>query len=159
MDNESKLHYKIALGEPGDGRYLRGWHGAEYTNRSFRWTLSDSRIVLPVLSGITYSISIDAHVPEKALIPDAGLFVGGRKIAPLDRNAPMKVILPKTEGTNLVLEIRCNQWCPQKEVTGSQDSRLLGIQVFSINMRGDAAGENIFSANTGLWLNEISKNK
>ncbi len=144
-------HYRVTVGGPGDGRYLQGWHGREGGARPFRWSMPGSRLALPALPGQPYSVSIEAHMPPAALSPEAGLYQDGRRVAALVAGKPIEAVLAPVEGDRLRLEFRAAGWVPQAAITGSNDPRTLGAQVFSVTLRAASAGTNCFDANTGRW--------
>lgn len=149
---EARAHYRINVGATGDGRYLQGWHGPERGDQSFRWSMADSRLLLPVVAGQRYTIRLDVQVPMHALGADAGLYADGRMIAPLSGGPALTANVPAVSGDRVRLELRCAGWIPQKMMPGSQDPRTLGVQVFAVTMQADGASARVFNANTGQWL-------
>lgn len=149
--SETRRHYKINLGSTGDARYLRGWHGAEKSDRPFRWTTSSARINLPVVPGDKYTITMETSVPQLATNANSGLYFDGQKIAVL-QDGQLTASLPASAKNQIQVEIRAEGWEPRKIHTDTQDYRTLGIQAFSITMRSEKAGTNIFDANTGHWI-------
>ena len=73
---EARAHYRIQIGERGDGRYLQGWHGSERTERPFRWSTAASCFLLPVVPGQSYTVTVEANVPEQAVSAEAGALSG-----------------------------------------------------------------------------------
>ncbi len=151
---EALAHYRIQVGGPGDGRYLRGWHGKEGGARPFRWSMPVSWLVLPVNPGERYTLTLEVQAPKAAVSPEAGLYLNGKQLAPLQGGAPITVALPSSTDDRVRVELRSQGWVPQKVIPGSQDPRTLGIQAFTITMRAAGAGTNVFSANTGQWRSE-----
>ncbi|MGA2660404.1 MAG: hypothetical protein ABSH34_23135 [Verrucomicrobiota bacterium] len=147
----ARAGYWLDVGGPGDGPYLEGWHDPEKAGRPFRWSLATSRLLLPVLPGKRYSLSLEQNVPAQALTPEAGLYVAGQRVAPLKREPVLTASLPPASGDTLEAEIRCQGWVPQKAIPGSGDPRVLGVQVFRLTMTAEGAGAGSFNANTGQF--------
>jgi len=145
----ARLAYQLDVGGPADGACLEGFHDPEKTDRPFRWSLDKSRLLLPVVPGKRYSIRLEMSVPASALNAEAGLYVGGKRVAPLKSEAVLAAELPPAEGDTLEAEIRCQGWVPQKTNSGSQDPRVLGVQLFRVAMKAEGAGAGSFNANTG----------
>jgi hypothetical protein len=97
-------------------------------------------------------VTITLRVPPQAESPEAGLYLDGQRIAPLDRATSTLIAeLPPTSASQQVLELRCRGWIPRDMVPDSRDDRTLGVEAMAITMRADAAGERIFDANRGSW--------
>jgi hypothetical protein len=150
--DEARSHYRLEVGKAGDGRYVQGWHGPERLGRPFRWTQSDSSLVLPVVPGKSYSITLEINAHPHAVTPDAGLFIDGKQLAPLKDGTPLTAIVPPCSTDRVRLELRCKGWVPQQLIADSNDPRTLGIQVFAVTMRAEEAGTRVFNANNGEWL-------
>jgi len=146
---ESRAHYRLTVGAPGDGRYLQGCHGAERSNRPFRWTAGNTRLVLPVVPGKACTVSLELRVPKEALAADAGLYLDGRRLAALTEAGPLQVQLPAQTSDRAKLELRCAPWVPRQIIPGSQDARSLGLQLYTITVKADGATAPVFDANTG----------
>ncbi len=148
---QARAHYRLAVGAPGDGRYLQGFHGAENTGRSFRWTSSGNAwLILPVVPGKSAAITIELHAPKEALAEDAGICLEGRRLAPLAAtNRFVSLALPAQPADRVRLELRARGWVPQRVIPGSNDARTLGVQVFGVTVKSDGAGPSLFDANTG----------
>lgn len=146
---EARSHYRIALSEAGSGRYLGGWHGTEV---GARWTMPSATLLLPVLPGKAYTITLRLTVPPQSLAADAGLYHEGKLIAPLTRSDTLTATLPATPKDQIRLELRSQGWVPMKHDPNSKDPRTLGVQVSRVEMRAADAGENVFDANTGEWI-------
>jgi hypothetical protein len=151
---EARAHYRIQVGESGDGRYLQGWHGPEPLGRSFRWSMAESRFLLPVVPGQSYTLTVEANVPEQAVSSQAGLYLDGQRLTLLNSGTPLKATLPPSAEERVRVELRCRGWVPQQTIAGSGDARSLGVQVYSVTMRSAQADGKIFSANTGKWVAE-----
>jgi hypothetical protein len=149
---EALAHYQVRIGGQGDGRYLQGWYSKDGGSEPFRWSASISRLLLPVAPGEPYTITLEVKVPDQAITPEAGLYLEGKRITPLQAGNAITASLPSCPGDNVRLELRAGGWVPQRVIPGSNDARSLGIQVFRVTMRGTSGGTNIFNANTGTWL-------
>jgi len=149
---EALSHYQISVGKEGDGRYLQGWHPREGGGSPFRWSGPISRLLLPVVPGEPYMITLEVKVPDQAISPQAGLYAGDKRIAPLQAGNLLTGSLPPSTSDKVRLELRTGGWVPQQVVAGSKDPRTLGVQVFKIIVRNAVAGTNVFNANTGTWL-------
>lgn len=149
---EALAHYRVRIG-PGDGRFLRGWHGREVgQERPGRWSMPCSRLVLPVLTNACYTVTLDADVPGAAVSSEAGLYLDGKRLVPLKAGAGLVTAeLPPAAENQVVLELRASGWVPQKLHAGSGDLRTLGIRIFACTLKASDAGPKIFDANTGKW--------
>lgn len=148
--DEARRNYRIAVGQPGDGRYLRGWHGGE---KPMRWSTEESQVNLPVVTNETYALTVKLYVPQAALSDQAGLYRGDERIALLKAGAQtLEVRLPPSSNDRVLLRLRCAGWVPAKQIPGSHDERTLGVQLSEIEMRAEGAGPRVFLANTGAWL-------
>lgn len=152
---EALLIYRVRVGASGDGRYLSGWHGQEGGERTSRWSMPVSRLALPVVPGEPYTITLEAQVPSVAISADAGLYSGGKRIAPLKAGEPITAEIPPSPDKELALELRTNGWVPEKLNAASRDPRTLGVRVFVITMRAANAGARLFDANSGEWAGAI----
>lgn len=160
---EAKSHYYIDLGVAGDGYFLSGWHGRERAApdsgaapgsraAGTRWSSAVSRLDLPVLPDKPYRIAIQVSVPRHAASDDAGLYLDGKRIAPIVAGKSVVTArLPAVESGHMVLEVRCRGWVPKKLSPESHDERLLGINVYRVTMRAAQAADRAFHANTGQW--------
>jgi hypothetical protein len=146
------LNYMIEIGKRGDGRYLEGWHDAETGPPPFRWSTSSSHLRLPVAPRERYTLEIQMRVPSEALAPEAGLYLNGQRIVPLEATTNLVAKLPPSREDFVDLELRCHGWIPAQVIKGSGDNRTLGIQLFKITMHGPAPGPKTFNANSGDWL-------
>ena len=149
-----RSHYQIEIGRRGDGRYLEGWHDAEHSGRSARWSRASSQFILPVNAGKGYTLTLEANVPQTALSADAGLYLNGKRIAPLKSSEQLTAIVPPSRGENVEIELRCQGWVPQKTTSGTSDGRTLGVRAFKVTMRAPGAAAKIFDANSGQWLTQ-----
>jgi hypothetical protein len=91
-------------------------------------------------------------VPKQAASPEAGLYLDGKRIAPIvPSQSTIEADLPATASGHVSLEVRCRGWVPKELSPGSKDDRVLGINVYRVAMRAAQAGERVFHANTGRW--------
>lgn len=145
----ARAHYRIAVGVPGDGRHLRGWHGAERGPPPYRWSMARSGLVLPAPAGKACTLELELAVPAHAVGPESGLYLGDARLVPLQAGANLTARLPSATEDRYRLELRCAGWVPKKLNPASQDDRELGVQLRSITLRADDAGPAVFDANTG----------
>jgi hypothetical protein len=149
---EALSHYQITIGRQGDGRYLQGWNASDGGSEPFRWSAPVSRLLLPVTPGELYTLTLNIKVPDQAITPEAGLYLEGKRIAPLTAGKVLTASLPSCPSDRIRLELRVGGWMPQQVIPGSTDPRTLGIQVSRVTMRSASGGTNILNANTGKWL-------
>jgi hypothetical protein len=142
----ARSHYRIAMGEAGSGHYLLGWHGAEV---GARWSMPISSIVLPVIPGKAYTLTLKLMVPPQAITADSGLYLDGKQIAPLVNTDTLTATFTAAAKNQLRVELRSQGWVPMKLDPNSKDPRTLGVQVSSVEMRAADAGEKVFDANKG----------
>jgi hypothetical protein len=149
---EALSHYQVGVGSEGDGRYLQGWNATDGGGEPFRWSAPVSRLLLPVVPGEPYTITLAIKAPDHAITPEAGLYLEGRRIALLEGGKALTASLPSCADDKVRLELRVGGWVPQRVIPGSNDARTLGIQVFRVTMRSASGGTKVFNANTGAWL-------
>lgn len=149
---EARDHYRIQVGTPGDGRYLRGWHGREGQEKPFRWSMGKSRLTLPVNPGKAYTLTLNLTAHPPGVDAEAGLYLEGTRLAPLEAGKPLVAQLTPGPAGELHLELRCKGWVPSELNQASQDPRTLGVQVFSVTMEVAGASPKVFNANQGAWL-------
>ena len=146
---EARAHYRLTVGQNGDGRYLQGFHGAEKSDRPFRWTAGNARLVLPVVPGKATTVIVEFSAPKPALSGDAGLYLDGKRLATVSSGNTVSAALPAAAADRVRLELRAQGWEPQRMVPGSKDPRTLGLQIYSITVKSEGAGPALFDANTG----------
>ena len=146
----AKAHYRITIGSKGDVRYVRKWQQRE---DPIRWSRPPSMLVLPVLPGKQYTISIDLDVPQAARADNAGLYLGEDRIAQLPDadSGTIRAVLPPSDSDTVTLRLKCKAWIPKQIIEGSEDTRWLGLQVRSVTMQAKGAKWKLFDANTGEW--------
>ena len=79
---EALAHYQVRVGKQGDGRYLQGWHGKEGSRDPFRWSEPVSRLLLPVIPGEPYTITLEGKVPDQAHHTGSRALPGGQEDRP-----------------------------------------------------------------------------
>jgi hypothetical protein len=151
---EARAHYQITFGERGDARYVDAWHGPEKSPRPFRWSGAASRLLLPVLPGKSYVLSLELRVPEQALSEEAGLYLQGKKLAALKNESVLQTAVPPSSGDRIELELRCKGWVPQQVQPGSSDPRVLGVQGFHLTMKGEGPPARLFNGNSGAFVSD-----
>ena len=104
---------------------------------------------LPVVPGKAYTVTLKLMAPPQSITAEAGLYLEGKQIAPLTNSDTLTATLPANAKDQLRLELRSQGWVPMKLDANSQDPRTLGVQVSSVEVRADGAGEKTFDANTG----------
>lgn len=151
--SEMLEHYRIRVGA-GDGHYLRNWHGREGAkDKMWRWSAPNSKLQLPVSPGERYTLMLDAEIPPPAVSEESGLYLEGRRLAPLKAGGGIVTIeIPATPQKQIILELRVNGWVPQKINPDSHDPRVLGIQLRTLTMKAAKAGPTVFDASTGEAL-------
>jgi hypothetical protein len=149
--SEERASYRLQIGDTGDGRYLQGWHGPERSDRPFRWSMAQSRLMLPVNPGEPYTMTLQLQVPAAARSDHAGVYLDNRRLCGLT-NGTTSVSIPAGTDPRLMLEVRSAGWVPQRIIPGSHDQRTLGVQLFELSMRAEGSGKKVFNANTGQWI-------
>ena len=107
---EARAHYQIGIGEEGDARYLQGWHPKEGGGKPSRWSTPISRLLLPVIPGEPYTITLEVNVPDQAITPQTGLYAGGKRIAPLQTGNLLTASVAPSPGDMVRLELRAAGW-------------------------------------------------
>jgi hypothetical protein len=151
---EARTHYRLRIGATADAAYLKAWHGRERAGkRPMRWSTAASQLILPVVPGKRYTLTIQVAVPKQAASPEAGLYLDGRRLAPLRAgDATVVVELPPRPADRITLELRCKGWVPKVVEAGSNDSRSLGVIAFLVEMKAGDARERTFDLNRGEWV-------
>lgn len=153
---EARAHYRITVGAVGDGRYLRGFHGPERSDRPFRWSSENAMLILPVLRGKPATVTVDLSVPAQALAEDAGVYLGDQRLAGLLTTNRLVFTLPACGSDKAQVGLRARLWVPQRVVPGSKDQRKLGLQLFRVTVKSDGAGATVFDANTGQFVETVN---
>jgi len=50
------------------------------------------------------------------------------------------------------VELRVKSWLPNECIANNTDTRILGVSARNLTMRAEGAGEKVFDANTGGWV-------
>ena len=150
--HDALSHYQVRIGKQGDTRYVQGWHGQEGGGEPFRWSEPASRLLLPVTPNEPYTITLDGDFPAQAITTEAGLYLDGSKIAPLQAGSHLIAKLPSCQSDRVRIELRVGGWVPQRVVPGSKDPRTLGIRLSKVTMQNASGSTNTFDANKGTWL-------
>jgi len=149
-------HYRIRVGAAGDGRFLRGWHGQERgpspDRPTMRWSTDGAAMILPVVAGRAYTLRLELSVPGGAQSPEAGVYLDGKRLAPIrSTDSTVSIALPPSATDRITLEVRCRLWTPSALLPASKDDRRLGINLYSITMQSANAPPRVYDANTGEW--------
>jgi hypothetical protein len=138
-------HYRVQVGAEGDQRFVRRFHGRErmpstFAHQTMRWSRDRSTLALPVVSGKRYALTLQVMVPESALEPEAGIYLGDQRLAGISKSGEqtLQVVIPPQKRDTVVLTLRCRGWIPRDTLPGSSDQRMLGIALYTITLR--AAG-------------------
>ena len=99
-----------------------------------------------------YTVTLEVNVPKAAISAEGGLYLNGKRLAPLGAGSTLKATLPPSNEERVRLELRSRGWIPQKEIPGSRDPRTLGIQMFNVTMQSEGVEGRMFIANTGQWV-------
>ncbi len=158
-NEESKNHYTLRLGCNGDSRYLRRWFGPEGKEvdsdpqSTWRWATGSSSFTLPINPKKPYRSTLVCAIPAEAVDTESGLYLGEQLLAPLRAGETrIQADIPPASSDGLTLSLRSREWVPAEHRPDSQDPRQLGIQVYSVTLKAEDAGDRLFSANRGEWL-------
>ena len=100
-------------------------------------------------------LTLDVMVPAAAECPEAGLYLGDRRLVGLDsKTETVTVQLPASTNGRQRIEIRCQGWVPKQMIKDSNDDRKLGITVYAVTMRAEDAAPRIFDVNIGEWIDQ-----
>jgi hypothetical protein len=158
---QARLHYRIDAGSPGDSAYLTRFHTRERMaagaddRPTLVWAAPDAGLRLPVAPNRAYGIELHLHIPEVAAVPGAGLYLEEECVIPFPEQGAGGVLrgeIPAADRDEVSLEFRCGTWRPIDEIPGSGDRRTLGLQLDSVTVRAEDAGQALFNANTGAWI-------
>lgn len=142
LAGKDRSNYSISIGSAEDARLVKQWQGPEKASEwggegTKRWSSAKSILTLPVVLGKAYEISMEVLVPEHALQPGAGLYLGSVCVIPFEKPglSVLKGQLPASKADKVVVEVRCRGWVPKDKISGSTDPRVLGVAVRSVQMR------------------------
>jgi hypothetical protein len=114
--------------------------------------MPSSSLVLPVIPGKAYTLTLKLMAPPQSITAEAGLYLDGKQLTPLTNSDTLTATLPASAKDQIRLELRSQGWVPMKLDPNSKDPRMLGVQVSSVEVLADGVGEKIFNANKGEWL-------
>lgn len=150
-DAQTRSHYRLDVGRHGDRPCIRHCFGAEEMpirpDKTMRWSTGKTEFRLPVTPGKAYTITLDLHVPEHALDPNNGLYLGNKQILAFPAQSltgTVTATLPPSDSDEITLTLKTKTWFPQRLQPGSRDWRELGVAIFGLTMKADnATGEPI----------------
>ncbi|MCX7817894.1 MAG: beta-galactosidase [Kiritimatiellae bacterium] len=144
--------WRLDIGSGSDSPWLEGdWHGPERRGEgTCRWTGRRAVVRVPSEPGTPGRGAIELHVPAPALKEGpVEVLVDGRRVAAVNqpglRVVDFEVSAPIARGRLAELELRCSVWRPS-EVSGSSDTRQLGVEVRQVVWRRLAGGGTPASA-------------
>ncbi len=139
-----RAHYRILIGELGDGAYLgSGWYDPEDTRdvppalkslaTTARWTSGNAQLHLPVNSRTPYTIRVWTDVPARASEQELHIQGGASaKLAPGMHEITLPVAPTDTGAVDLA--ITGPTWQPSRSLPASSDSRSLGSRVYAVEV-------------------------
>lgn len=149
----ARAHYRVTVGAPGDGRFLQGWYGRERQGfgpfaRRARWSKDTSLVTVPVVPGQPALVRLELSVPPQAVAPEAGIYLGGKKVAELPKEkGQVEVAVPAGTEDRVTLEVRCKGWSPKTTDPKSKDDRTLGVMLHGVTVKAASATGPAFDAN------------
>ncbi|HOJ32915.1 MAG TPA: glycosyl hydrolase family 28-related protein [Candidatus Hydrogenedentes bacterium] len=154
----SKRNYRVDIGAPGDSTFLRGFYGREGggfwgEDATMRWGGVKPRLRLPVEKGKTYVMKLHLFMPEHAVAPDMGIYLGDIKLADLPSTrgiAEVVATIPPQKSDMVELQLRAKVWRPS-EVEGTGDARALTVALRRVEMTSGRPQSKVYSANDGEW--------
>jgi hypothetical protein len=117
-----------------------------------RWSSDKSEFHLPVVRGKPYTVSLDLNLPQAAVDPSNGLYLGDKRIAELPAKAFIGTVtgkLPASDTDRVTLVLRLKHWSPKDANPDAKDGRKLGAALLSLTMKADGAEGKPTNANTG----------
>ena len=103
---------------------------------------------LPVIPDRAYQMTVDAEIPKAIQDAEVKLVCNGESLGRL-QHGKTTLTIPPQSADRVIIEIQTPTWVPRNVISRSQDDRELGIQVFSVSMKAEGAGDPVFNANTG----------
>ncbi len=155
---QARSHYRLDIGAPDDQAFLHKCHGPEtcryddVPDETMRWSSDKSEFHLPVTRGKSYTVCLDLHLPQAAVDPSNGLYLGEKRIAELPAKAFTGTItakVPASDKDRVTLVLKIKPWSPKDADPSAQDDRKLGAALRSLTMKADGATGTPISANTG----------
>ena len=154
----AKSHYRLDIGAPDDNRYVRKCFApescqyGERSDKTIRWSTSQTEFHLPVLRGKPYTVNLDLNLPQAAVDPANGLYLGDQRVMELPAKAYLGTVtgrLPACDKDHVILTLKVKTWCPKDADPNSKDMRRIGAALCSLTMKADGAGDGVTNANTG----------
>lgn len=156
LSQKERSNYKVIIGSSGDSAYLRNWYNRERPEKdlTMRWSGPISKLVLQVIPGKTYQMESRIFVPQYALQPDAGLYIGNKQIYKITKSGYIDVSckIPAVKTDKVTVDVRCKGWSPCKVISDNLDQRELGIELFWVKMKSEGSGKQVFDANNSVWI-------
>jgi hypothetical protein len=156
----ARRHYVVNLGARGDSRYVGGFHSKELARPwnkqgTMRWGGANPRLILPVEPGKSYTLTLDVHVPAKAVDPGNGLYLGERRIAEFpapEGTAVITAVIPAQKEDRVELAVRGKVWVVESKAINPNDARPLSVAIRRLTMDASRPGQRLFDANSGAWV-------
>lgn len=154
FEPEALLHYRFHIGDAEDGRFMKRWFGRETaktpeTTFPYRWSSASSEIALPVAADKPYTCHLRLNVPKEALAGDGeyGVYRGDALLTKLSAGEnDLTFALSPTADDTVTLAIRVQAW-----ETKGHDTRRLGVQGLSVEMKADGAPDKVYDAGQMEW--------
>jgi hypothetical protein len=146
--------YKILIGSE-DEPYVVNWGKPETSilwggKDPMRWSSRGSKLVLPVLPGRKYKMTMDVYAPPIALRSGAGVFLGDQKICGITKTGTYKIAgtVPAQKARSITLSVECRNWKPEDVSPAAKwDNRVLGVAVRSVSLEAiPASGQHLSRA-------------
>ncbi len=154
LDSKALLNYRVLFGSDGDRKFVRHTHLKEKIDshkkwKSFRWTMPNTILSLPVIPSKTYTVVVHIAVPKQALSQDAGLYYNGKLLVPIKNHGEqsLKAQLKSGKSNKLDFELRSKGWVPQEHDSTSSDNRLLGVALFAADVKAADAPAKAYIVN------------
>lgn len=151
-------HYRLHFGLDAALELRAGWYApepaGEWNNEGRKqWSKPGAKVFLPVTPDTSYNVELVARIPNEALQPGAGLYLGDTCVVPFERDMVGTLFGAFRTGNvhDVTLEVRCKAWKPVDVFEGSEDSRDLGIAARSLTVKAEGAPDRVYSANARDW--------
>lgn len=166
-------NYQIRFGDGGDSRFVRFWNGPEEGESStFRWSSSNSLVLLPIADERPIDVEMTFEVPQEAFnsvsaldddkgdspMEKIGVYLGDKRLAGFKPgfNRTSFVVKPTSDDVKrgeVALSVCCSGWRPCDVLEKSNDERILGVQLFLARVKKqDVNSKKTFDANLGVWI-------
>ena len=157
--NEAKAHYRIQLGREGDSRYLKSWYGQEPAKEwpdggTKRWSKAETQLILPVIPGKEYVMTMDLFVKEGTAAPENGIHFKEKRLVEFPERATgiVTAIIPAQNEETIIVIIQAKSWRPKDFDSNSLDKRPRGVAVRTVTMKAKDATDRLYDANRGEWI-------